>query len=499
MSFFAGIDAGTSGATVIIAQANGTLRGIGSSQYKFTTPSLGRVEQDMGDVWRGVAQASQIALKASGIAASDICSISIASQRGSFVAVDADWEPLGPALVWSDRRAEREMDILGKEIGADRFRSLTGLPLSSIWSCVKIKWLVENQPEIFRKTALFLNAQEWLLHRLGADKACTDPASITMNGMMDISRLDWSDEVLALIGIDRNRLPPVMPSMTQVGRVNRAGAAATGFAEGTPLFLGGGDQQCAAMGSGTISPGRIVLTLGTGAVALSRIDEIPARPLRAALIGGHVVPGARDIEGIALSAGNCFRWWSRVAWGNVPEKGAKHSSIYEAMDKEAQEVPIGSRGLLFFPYFFGHIIPKPELGAFAGLSNEHARPEMTRAILEGVAFELRVIVDELREQIGAEVALPIRIDGGGSRSPLWLSILANVFNTPLELLSIDECTAYGAALLGAVGAGAFPDQESASRSLVRISRTVYPEPEAQAAYSRAFKAFTEHRLSGAQA
>lgn len=495
MSYFVGVDAGTSGATVIITREDGQIVGTGSSSYACSTPQAGWVEQDMGRVWSGVIKACKAAIASSSVAVSDIASISVASQRGTIVPVDAEWNPLCDALVWSDRRASQETQLLRSELGEENFATITGAVLSSVWSCAKIKWLLKNRSDLVRKTAFFVNGQEWILRRLGADQNSTDPSSITMNGMMDISRLDWSDRILSTIGISRDQLPLVEQSTTPVGGVSKRCAAETGFMQGTPLFLGGGDQQCSAVGAGVVSPGQIALTLGTGAVFLARTESQCQIRSDTLIRGGHVFPGSRDLEGIVLSAGNCVRYWRDVAWAEGIKDKRSEVSRYAAMDQEAASVPVGSDGLLFLPSLFGRISEptgtNPESG-FVGVSSSHRRPALTRAVLEGVAMELSIVLDEMRRGLNAGSASPIRISGGGTKSSLWVGILATVLNTPLELLTTTECTAFGAAILGAVGVGAFPSIEAASSSMVSVSKTIVPDTNESRAYASIREDFIRH-------
>ena len=485
MSYFVGVDAGTSGATVIITREDGQIVGTGSSSYVCNTPQAGWVEQDMELVWSGVVKACKAAIASASVSASDIASISVASQRGTIVPVDSEWNPLCHALVWSDRRASQEARFLKSELGEENFATITGATLSSVWSCAKIRWFLDNRSDLVRKTALFVNGQEWILRRLGATRNSTDPSSISMNGMMDISQLDWSDRILGTIGISRDQLPLVEKSTTPVGEVCERCSAETGFKQGTPLFLGGGDQQCSAVGAGVVSPGQIALTLGTGAVFLARADSLSAVNSDTLIIGGHVFPGSRDLEGIVLSAGNCVRYWHDIACTSVGNRKIE-ASPYAAMDREAALVPAGSRGLLFLPYLFGRLSESkeitPECG-FIGLSSSHRRPEMTRSVLEGVALELSVVLDEIRRHLNSDSTSPIRISGGGTKSSLWIGILAAVLNTPLELLTTTECTAFGAAILGAVGVGAFPSIEAASSRMVNVSRNIIPDVDDALVYA----------------
>lgn len=490
MPFFAGIDAGTSAAKVLIVREDGCVAGTGISSYQSAYPKPGYAEQDPEALWSGITKAARTAVENSGISATLIHSVCIASQRGTVMAVDNGWKPLAPAILWSDRRASIETEQFAASFGAKTFHAITGLQLTDIWTAMKIRWFVINRPELFKKTMMFVNYQEWILHKLGAHLVCTDPASITMNGMMDIAQLDWSDSVLKAIGIDRTRVPPVKKTMFCVGSISRMAAMETGFAEGTPLFLGGGDQQCAALGTGTVDCGSISLNIGTGAVVLARDRDCQIDVSSPLLKGGYVFPGTWDIEGIALSAGNCLQWWKSIAWKHEQEIG--RTDTYSCMDKEAARAPVGSKGLYFFPFFFGQFVPnymKQSCGLFWGLSCEHDRPEMTRAILEGIAFELAKIIEYFHLRPCYNSSEHLRVSGGGARSDFWMQMLADILNTTVDISETRECTALGATILGAAGSGFFPSLETAAGCMVKSGKTFFPDPSAVRLYKNKYHGF----------
>ena len=218
-----------------------------------------------------------------------IVSIAVASQRGSFVPVDRDMRPKMNSIVWSDRRAGREARVLEDALGGVNYERIAGTRVSPIWTCSKILWLARERPDLLAGTWKIVNDQEWILHNLGADLIATEASSATMNGMLDIALLDWSDKILGACGISRDLVLPIVPAMTAAGYISAAASEATGFPRGKPLFYGGGDQQCAAVGAGVVSEGDCELTIGTGSVALCPISA-PISSTRDCIIqGAHVV------------------------------------------------------------------------------------------------------------------------------------------------------------------------------------------------------------------
>jgi xylulokinase len=408
------------------------------------------------------------------------------------VPIDAEWNPLMNSIVWSDRRAIEQTELLRAAIGGKRFHEISGLHLSEIWSCAKLRWLVDHRPEIVDTTWKFINGLEWVMHQLGAEEVFTEPSSATMNGMLDLRTRSWSDEIVRATGISPSQLPPLRDAPSPLGKVSARAAELTGFAPGTPLFVGGGDQQCACVGAGVTAPGSLEITIGTGAVAVTVAREYRGNPRDTLVWGAHVIPGLWDIEGIALSSGNCLRWW-RDSFCDSDAQGEPRleRTSYGDMDRAASEVPPGSRGLLFLPFLCGQFVPHYDgsaSGAFIGLGRSHSHAEAIRAILEGTAFEMRLIVEAIGQHTGHSFPT-IRLTGGGARSDLWARILAGILNRNVERLAIGECTALGAALVGAVGARFFSSIEEAVGTAVRVADQIEPDPAVHDRYDIHFAVF----------
>ena len=318
---FVGIDAGTTGCTVMIFDEQGERLGQGYHEYPCTSPRAGWIEQDVEQVWQGICAASQEAVAAAAVPDSAYRSVGFSSQRGTFVLLDEDKNPIAPSIVWNDGRALKYQEEFAKEISPDEYQTHTGMQLSPLWSAAKIAWLRDNEPELFDRTRWFANGQEYFLYRLGAEEWVTDPASLTLNGMLDIEKLDWSDRVLALCGIDRDRVPPVGIPSGQAGVVSAAASDATGLPEGLPVCRGAGDQQCAAIGAGVVAQGMAEFTVGTSGVMVAHLDGLDRITGRNLWWGGHAVPGAWDIEGGAFALGSCAEVVARQSGRRRAERG----------------------------------------------------------------------------------------------------------------------------------------------------------------------------------
>ena len=244
-----GIDIGTSGVKILAVDISGEVRGAGYREYPCCYPNPGWVEQDVDVLWQKLCEASHETIHKNNLNPAEIKSIGISSQRGTFIPVDHQLRPLMNSIVWSDSRAMKEVQWISNALGAERYHQVSGVPLSGLWSYAKIKWLIDHEPEIFSRTYKILNGQEYFLHKLGAEELSTDPASTTLNGMLDIQHLDWSEELCSLIGLAMDKLPPMGTPARMAGRISKQASEESGFSEGTPIAFGAGDQQCAAIGS----------------------------------------------------------------------------------------------------------------------------------------------------------------------------------------------------------------------------------------------------------
>lgn len=503
--YFAGVDAGTTGTTVMIFDEYGNEMSSGYAEYRTIHPAPGWVDQDMHELWDGVVKASKLATSKFKGDIKDVVSIGLSSQRGSFVPVDVNFEPLSDAIVWSDNRATNEVNWIIENIGKDEYYSISGQTPSSTWVYTKLIWLKNNEPELFEKTWKFMNGQEWILNRLGADELYADPSALNYNGMFDIQTLDWSEELLDKAGIDIDKLPPILQEARPVGKISKKAAELTGFAEGTLLSPGGGDQQCAAVGAGVNKEGMAELSIGTAAVMVAQLDEAPnmADNLDSGVMfGSHAIPGKWDMEGTAHSAGMALRWW-RDTFGQPEVEAARvlDMSSYDIMTVQAEKVPIGSNGLIFFPFFNSQATPyyhDTARGGMLGITQANDRASTIRAVMEGVCFELRMSVEAMEGSLGRPFDT-IRLSGGGAKSDFWNQMQADVYGRPVEKLKVSECAVLGAAILGAVGAKAIDSVDTAIEKMVHTHGIIEPDMDKHEIYTDYFNIFEKAFLANRDA
>jgi xylulokinase len=489
---FVGIDAGTTGAKVALFDANGKQISSGYSEYPCIHPHPGWVEQDVDEVWRGLCRASRIARAGADVPDEAIRSIGLASQRGSFVLLDSQERPLAPSVLWNDSRAKDMEALLADRIGLERYRRITGMPISGSWAVAKLAWLAQHRPALMQRVRHVCNGQEYFLRRLGADRMETDPSSLTLNGMLDIRNLDWSDEVVRVANIDPTVLPPVGKPGTMVGRLSAQAAQETRLPAGTALCRGGGDQQCAAVGAGVIKQGLAEVTVGTSAMMVAHLDDPDLVLGPAPYIGGHAIAGKWDAEGGAFSIGSCLKWWrDHFGLEERAQAAEQGTSAYDVIVASAMAAPPGSRGVLFHPFFAGQVTPYYDAsarGAFLGLGLDHDRACLIRAMLEGCACEVRFMVDGMARDLKGGVS-ELRMTGGGARSDVFMQINADVLRRPLVLLRHRECTVLGAAILGAAGCQSFTGIIEAVEAMVAVDRTIEPQNETADVYRDLFEIF----------
>lgn len=501
MNYFAGIDSGTTGVIVAIYDENGNNVSSGYSEYTTIHPHPGWIDQDMHELWDGIIKASKKATNDFPGNIKDIVSIGISSQRGSFVPIDENWEPLRNSIVWSDSRATKEADWIRDNIGQDKYYRISGQNVSSLWVYPKLIWLKNNEANIYNKAWKIVNGQEWILNRLGADKACTVPSALNYNGMFNIQTLDWSKELMNKAELDMDKLLPISHEQEAVGSLSKKAAELTGFAEGTVLSPGGGDQQCAAVGSGVNREGMAELSMGTAAVMVAQLDKNPnmEENLESGIMfGSHAIPNKWDMEGTAHSAGMALKWW-RDTFGQPEKEFGEKLGInpYDLITLQASKAPIGCSGLIFFPFFNSQGTPyyhDNARGGMIGLTQVHDRAHTARAVLEGVIYELRMAVEAMEKTLGRPFDT-IRITGGGAKSKFWSQMQADIYGRPVERLKVSECAALGAAILGGVGSGVLENIDTAIDKMVHTHGTIEPNIKNHKIYTDFYKMFEKTFLA----
>ena len=489
---FASLDIGTTGVKAIIVNQSGKVKSKTYREYPCEYPRPGWVEQNVDTMWEKVCEVSREAISKANISANTVKSLGISSQRGTFIPVDNNIKPLMNSIVWSDARADKELSWILENIGQEEYHKISGVPASSLWSYAKIKWFIDNKKDLFERTYKILNGQEYFLNKLGSDEISTDPSSITLNGMLNVDKLNWSNELCDLINLPLEKLPPMGTPARMVGKITKETSEQTGFAIGMPIAIGGGDQQCAAVGAGITKEGMVELTIGTSMVMVAHTDSKKEDKHRKVLIGGSGIPGKWNMEGLQFTAGSALKWM-RDNFAFTEMKAAQNLNIdvYNIINLEASESPVGSKGLLFLPFFQGQVTPNYDdnaRGGFLGLSFIHDRKDMMRSIMEGVSLETNMVKEAMESVLGKSFDT-VRITGGGSKSDLWSKIQTDIFGSPVERLVESDCTSLGAAILGSYGCGFYKSINEAVGQMVHLLDTIEPNEKNHQLYREEYSIF----------
>jgi xylulokinase len=446
-----GLDVGTTGAKAIAISPEGKVLARAEEEYSLSTPRPGWAEQDPEDWWR----ASERVLAR--VAADDAATVGLTGQMHGLVLLDPADRVLRPAILWNDQRTAAECAEIEERLGLERLVELTGNRALTGFTAPKLLWVRKHEPDVWARVAQVLLPKDYVRLRLTGERAI-DAAEASGTLLFDVAGRRWSDEVCAALEIPLEWLPAVHES-TEIG--------------------GAGDQQAGALGVGVDRPGPLSVVLGTSGVVFAALSAYAADPEARVHVFCHAVPDTWEAMGVMLSAAGSLRWLRDVVGGDYP-----------ALVAEAARWPAGTEGLTFLPYLQGERTPHADPFAramFDGLSLRHDRGGLVRAVLEGVAYGLRDSLELLRA-LGVQPETG-RASGGGARSELWLKIVASALGIPIERTAVEEGAAYGAAMLGGVASGVFPDARAAVEACVRVRETVDPEPEWQRVYDEGYQRF----------
>jgi xylulokinase len=494
------VDVGTTAVKASVFTLEGEPVATAYREHTLRFPGPDRVEQrpEVLGATFDAALAEAVAGHAERIAA-----VAVTSARASFIGVDESYRPLGEVIIWQDRRSLAECTALRERIDPAAYFEITGLPLEPVAVGSKIVWLRDHEPAIYRAAHRWWTQQTWFLHRLGAVDPPVDYTMAGYYGLLDVRSLQWSERVLEAFGIDPARLPRLAQAGTVVGAVSSGAAARTGLRAGTPLVLPGSDAGCCWLGAGVQRKGQVAAYVGTAAALVSFFPEPLIDPSRRLTCLPYTLPRTWTLEGLLLSAGAAWKWFrDALSPLEVAQAAASGEDPYDLLTAQAASVPPGANGVLAIPTFVGAGAPVWEpnaRGMFLGLGLNHTRADMARAVLEGVALELRNALEEMR-RLGVPVSEVI-LTGGGSRSPLWNQIHADVHGVPVATLAVSDPTSLGAAACAGVGVGCFPDLTAAVAAMSRPGERYDPDPARHALYSEmlevyraALAAFGEHGI-----
>ena len=479
-----GIDVGTSGVKAILVDTTGEVLASHTAPLQLSTPQPGWAEQDPNAWWSATISAVRAILSLRPEARP--AAVGISGQMHSSVFLDGEGDVIRPALLWCDGRTTAQCELITRRAGGEGvLRDWVSNPALEGFTLPKVLWLREHEPDAFARLATVVLAKDFIRFRLTGVLA-TEPSDASGSLMFDPVRQRWSNDIMRAVELPLSLLPDVGGSAEPLGVVTQAGARVTGLPAGIPVVGGGADNACGAAGVGAVTMGEAVASWGTSGTVLAPTSTPVVDPGMRAHTFCHVMPDMWYVMGVVLSAGGAFSWYRE----QLVRELAGQSNADALLNQEAAAVEPGAGGVTFLPYLQGERTPHRDAsarGAFVGLSLAHTRAHLTRAVLEGVCFALRDSLSILQEmQLAPQQLL---LTGGGARSSFVRTLQANVFGVPVTTVNREEGPAYGAALLAAVGAGAFASLPEATRATLQRAPLEAFDPATHKAYHRPYEQY----------
>lgn len=492
MAYVIGVDCGTSGTKTVLFDEKGNVIASSTIEYPMYQPKNGYAEQWPGDWANAMINTVKAVMAKSGVNKNDVKGIGISGQMHGLVLLDKDNNVIRPSIIWCDQRTKKEVEWMNSNIGREKLVSITANPALTGWTAAKILWVKNNEPENYEKIAHILLPKDFLRFVLTHEYA-TEVSDASGMQLLDVPNRKWSDELLSAFEIDKSWLGKVYESCEVTGTLTKVMADELGLGEGTIVVGGAGDNAAAAIGTGVCEDGKAFTTIGTSGVVFAHTSNISIDTKGRVHTCCAAVPGAWHVMGVTQGAGLSLKWF-RDNFCNAEKETAKYMGVdeYYLMDKQAETVPVGAERLLYLPYLMGertpHLDPNAR-GVFFGLSAMHTKKHMLRAVMEGVSYSLRDCVEVFRE-MDINVSDMMACGGGGS-SPLWRSMLADLYNCPVKTASSKEGPALGVALLASVGAGIYTSVPEACKAVVKTDKTQAPDSAKVPEYEKYYQLYRD--------
>jgi len=469
--YVAAIDQGTSSTRCMVFTDEARLVTVAQKEHASHYPRPGWVEQDPSEIWANVVEVVDRALGDVGIGRDEVAGLGITNQRETIVLWDRETgEPIGPAITWQDTRTDQLVHALEADIGPDRLRARTGLPLATYFSAPKIRWVLDHDPELERRAEAgeiaFGTMDSWLIWKL-TGRHVTEPTNASRTMLMDLRTLQWDDELLDLMGVPRALLPEIRTSAEVYGE---AGGALAGL----PVAAALGDQQAALVGETCFAPGEAKCTYGTGSFLLVNTGDAPLVSESGLLSTvAYSLPGqppAYALEGSIAVTGALVQWF-RDKVGLIGS-AAEIETLARTVDDNG--------GAYFVPAFSGLFAPhwrSDARGVLAGLTGYIEKGHLARAVLEATGWQTREVVDAMAQDTGLPLTR-LKVDGGMTANHLLMQFIADVLDVPVSRSLVAETPSLGAAYAAGLATGVWPDVE-ALRAHWHVAAEWRPEMDAR--------------------
>lgn len=474
---FIGVDLGTSAVKLLLVDDKGAILNTVTKEYPLCFPRPGWSEQRCEDWWNACLVGIPELLN--GFDASKVAGIGAGGQMHGLVALDKDDNVIRPAILWNDGRTFEEVEYLNGVIGKKKLSEYTANIAFAGFTAPKILWMKKNEPENFARIEKIMLPKDYINYKLTGVHCC-DYSDASGMLLLDVEHKCWSKEMLDICGVRESQMPELYESYEVVGHLTAQAAAALGLSESVVVVAGAGDNAAAAVGTGTVGEGGCNISLGTSGTIFISSEKFGVDPNNALHAFAHA-DGGYHLMGCMLSAASCNKWFC----GDILK-----NDDYAQEQAEITDDKLGGNRVFFLPYLMGERSPINDTdarAAFIGMSMDTQRCKLVQAVLEGVAFAIRDSF-EVAKALGIDIPVS-KLCGGGSKSPLWRKIFANVLNIPLQMVKTEQGPGYGAAMLAMVGEGRFSSVREASDALVEVASTTYPEPELAKKYDEQYNKF----------
>ena len=496
MKYLAGIDCGTSATKTILMDEDGNILAQASRPYPLYEPANGWAEQDPKD-WADAALETLTEVVArAGVPAEDIAGIGISGQMHGLVMLDGEGQVLRRSIIWCDQRSHEQVAEMQELMPYEKWLEITANPPIAAWTAAKYLWVRRHEPELLQRCRHILLPKDYIRYVLTGVFA-TEVSDASGMQMLDVKNRCWSEEVLEALQIDKSMLGKVYESQEVTGHLLPEIAARCGLTTKTAVVGGAADNAGAAIGTGVVREGDAFTSIGTSALVYTHVDNYQPIPEGGLHLCCASVPGTWFTMGGPQAAGLSQEWFKEnFCHRLMAEAKEQGRDIYELIGEKTSAVGPGSDRLIYLPFLMGERTPHmdPRIrGAFVGLNVVHKEEHMLRAIMEGITYSL-ADCNEILRSLGTRVE-HMRVCGGGSKSPLWRQIMADLYECEVITLLREEGPAFGAAILAGAGTGVFADLREASKRFAQTGKTVLPiseEVELYKKYHALYDSLYEH-------
>lgn len=489
MKYLLAHDIGTSGNKATLFTVEGEMVRSTVASYQVDYQSGGRAEQNPLDWWNAVCLSTKIITE--GIDPDDILGLSFSAQMQCCLIVDEQGNVLRPAIIWADNRAKEQTEALLQKIDGTEAYNLLGHRLSPSYSLEKLMWIRDNEPENYKKTYKMLQVKDYIIYRM-TGKFVTDYSDASGTNAFDLDKLAWSKEIIDAAGVSFDLFPELHGSTDVIGTLLPEAAEQLGLTTSVKVVCGGGDGPCSAVGAGCTEDDQMFLSFGTSAWIGGTTDKKFLDDEKVLMCFGHVIPGKYMPCGTMQSAGSSYAY-ARNQFCQAEKEKAKELGIdsWDLVNQMAESAPAGAKGLIFLPYLAGERAPRwnPDAsGSFVGIRMYHTREDYIRAVLEGVAMNLELILKSYRKTMNIEKLI---LTGGGAKGQIVAQILSDVLNASFQSPDhVEEATSIAAAVIAGIGCGVYQDF-SAIHQFLKFGAPVEPTKENQEIYQKSKKIFDD--------